>query len=334
MLSATAPLWAGRRHETFEAPTEAGLLRSIAAAFGITPSDPRYPALVNYYVALKAKPVVVLAGPATSGKERLACRLAEAIVGQHSEQRQVLAGHPWWATEPTGAIAQARWNELKLDVLAEEAAQPENRRRAYFACLRHISPAELDDLSNVASPPYPLYPPNVFIAATLDCAQPLEAGEDLLTIATVVWWPFTWPLPEEWPLARLNGKGARAFVKSAVRHMPTARRRLRRLFKTLAQPTHALVEVTGFLAEAGIALPPAAMGDAMGYLANAWSVEGVGLFQPPAASNVLIALDFVIAQTILTRALLQIAERPTLRDVLGGYLRDRFPHSAAFLAAI
>jgi hypothetical protein len=313
--------------------TEADLVRQLAGAFGLAPTDPQYPALVNYYVALKAKPVVVLVGPAGNGKRALARGVAEAIVGQSVDQCQALTGHPWWATGPDGATAHTRWNEIKLDALAEEAAEPKNRHRAYFACLQQISPAELDELSLSASRPYPMFPPNLFIAATLDHDMPPEMDDGLPAVATPVWWPAPWLQRNGWgrPKALAVDTG-RPLVKASVRRMATVRRRLRRLFSGLSQPTRALVEVTAILAGAGVRLPPGVMDDAMRYLANAWSAEGIGLFHPQPAGNLAVALDFVIAQTTLARCAGLLVDRPALRNALGAYLHNCFPYSAAWLA--
>ena len=325
-----------RQRATDNESPEVELIHRIAVGhFDLPLDDPRYPALVNYYVALRSKPIAVLVGPGGSGKEALASRVADAIVGRRAEKHQVLAGHPWWAREKVGATAHARWNELKLDALIAEATQPKNARRAYFVCLQHISPAELDEVAVSAAQPYPLLPPNLFIAATFDRDRPLAGDDELLSVASVIWWPWDWPPAANGREPRPVAPAAeRIFVKSSLRRASAARRRLRQVFGDITPPVRALVEVTAPLAKADIRLGPTAMDDAIRYLANAWSAEGVGLFDPQPSRNLTIALDFAIAQALVTRAMSCIGDRPAAGDMLGAILRDRYPHSAALLAAI
>lgn len=54
--------------------------------------------VVNYYVALKTKHLVVLAGPPDVDKMCLAQGLAEILVGWPSLQWCLFKAHPWWTT--------------------------------------------------------------------------------------------------------------------------------------------------------------------------------------------------------------------------------------------
>lgn len=82
--------------------------------------------LVNYYIALKTKRSVILAGPDDLDTMALARGLAEVLVGQPSLQLCVFQAHPWWSTN-TGApghfaVAHARFSNLKLLNMIEEAS--------------------------------------------------------------------------------------------------------------------------------------------------------------------------------------------------------------------
>ena len=123
------------------------LLRRAVTAAGI--GIGRLP-VANFYVALKSKPLLLLTGPAHSGKIALVENLGRILTGGTRLQCQMLVGHTWWAGR-SGAVelcteAQARLNAGKILALVEEASQPENTQRVYLACLSRISPAEVSGL--------------------------------------------------------------------------------------------------------------------------------------------------------------------------------------------
>jgi hypothetical protein len=116
----------------------------VTAEVGIQ-TDPV--SIVNFYVALKSKPLAILTGIAQSGKVALVRILAQALIGDDPWRCQMMSGHAWWAGQ-TGNVAlftdiQTRLNSDKVLNLIEEAGRPENARRVYIACLACISPAEL-----------------------------------------------------------------------------------------------------------------------------------------------------------------------------------------------
>jgi len=149
-------------------------------------SDPN--AIVNFYVALKSKPMAILIGPMNSGKITVVESLMRVLAGSETIQCQKMDGHAWWAAKSGNVAlftdAQTRFNTTKILSLVEEALQPENANRVFIACLTRISPAELFGFfSEVAfqvqherlmrlpyahlSEPMP-YPPNLFLIGTMD----------------------------------------------------------------------------------------------------------------------------------------------------------------------
>lgn len=104
-------------------------------------------AIANLYVALKSKPLVVLTGPAQSGKIALVQVLAQSLVERESLRVQMLTGHPWWAERSDGIAEHtrlhARFSTEKILSIIEEAGQPDNAHQVFIACLTQISPAEL-----------------------------------------------------------------------------------------------------------------------------------------------------------------------------------------------
>jgi hypothetical protein len=179
-------------------------LISTAVESGIQ-SDPS--AIVNFYVALKSKPMAILSGPMSSGKVALVENLMLILAGG-TIQCQKMEGHAWWAGE-SGNVGfctdtQTRFNTTKILCLAEEALQPENANRVFMACLTRISPAELNGFfSKVAfqiqherlmrlpyahlTEPLP-YPPNLFLIGTMDTDSFDWSNADLLSVATIIDW--------------------------------------------------------------------------------------------------------------------------------------------------
>jgi hypothetical protein len=166
--------------------------------------------VVNFYVALKSKPLAILMGPPGSGKVALVQSLAQVLVGDDPLRYQPMVGHARWASGSSNVTlfteAQSRFNDDKLLALVEDALRPENIvSRVFIACLTHISPAELIDLfAEVALQlrrgelsrlpsihlPEPLpFPPNVFLVGTLDATRWKWSHTDLLSKATIIQWP-------------------------------------------------------------------------------------------------------------------------------------------------
>ncbi len=167
-----------------ERQTVACLIKAVAQA-GVR-ADPI--AIVNFYVALKSKPLAILTGPAQSGKIALVQSLAQVLTGGDPLRCQMMVGHAWWARASREVAlfteAQTRFNTDKILALIEEAWKPENVNRVFLACLTRISPAELMGFfSEVAfqlrhgqimrlptahlSEPIP-YPSNLFLVGTMD----------------------------------------------------------------------------------------------------------------------------------------------------------------------
>jgi len=328
-------------------------LISTAGESGIQ-SDPN--AIVNFYVALKSKPMAILTGPMSRGKVALVESLMRVLTGGDPIQCQKMDGHAWWAGE-SGNVgfctdAQTRFNTTKILCLVEEALQPENARRVFMACLTRISPAELNGFfSEVAfqiqherlmrlpyahlTEPLP-YPPNLFLIGTMDTAAFDWSNVDLLSGATIIDWRAT-PVNESQPCPEATsvlGDSEDVFLESCIRNKKAACLKLHRVLGRHSQFLQPLFHIKDALAEYGVRISRLAMEQVIIYLANAWTREGYGLFDSEAKCNLAISLDWAMAQIVLRHAEVQLRDSAALRQRLQISLDGQFAHSKTFLEGL
>jgi len=310
---------------------------------------------VNFYVALKSKPLTILTGAAQSGKVALVESLAHLLTGGDYSQCQMLISHPYWATQsPQAAFFEEvhkRWNASKIFALIEEAWQPENADKVFHACLARITLAELTGFfSEVASQlrrghimrlpsihltkPVP-FPPNLSLIGTMDAVRFDGRDADLLSMATIIQWPDAQAEPDTdyHPPSQIAGAESE-FLHSRIRTEYTARRKLHRIMGWRLQVLQPLYQIAGLLREHAIRLPRSVIGEAIVYLANAWSRQGIGLFDPTTPCNAAIALDLAIAQTILPRITDVLRQSAAVRGQLKEILKEHSPHSLAFMGSL
>lgn len=311
--------------------------------------------IVNCYVALKSKPLTILAGPERSGKELLVKNLTQVLT-QDVWHNQRMLGHAWWA-EGTGnraefMEAQVRLNSSKILALIEEASLAQNRDRVFIGWLKRISPAELGSFFSelafqlehkrlIQLPSFYLSepiacPPNFSMLGTIDTPYVDWSDGNLLSQTTIIPWPAVAVSPPAGclPLVPAVPDAERVFLRSCIRSEELAFDRLHRTQGWRPHLMRPLVVVEDLLRHQQVDLPKCAVGEAMIYVANAWSQDGEGLFDPKPARNQSVALDFAIAQTLLMRACRAIRDSAVLRTRLAGALEGRFPHSLAFLRTL
>lgn len=310
---------------------------------------------INFYVALKSKPLTILAGPAQSGKVALVETLAHLLTGGDYSQCQMLIGHPHWADpNPQAAFlteAHTRWNASKIFALIEEAWQPENADKVFHACLARITLPELTGFfAEVAlqlrrgyivrlpsihlTKPVP-FPPNLSLIGTMDTAHYDWWDADLLSMATVIQWPDTQAELDTDHTQPSQVAGAESeFLRSRLRTEQAARCKLHRIMGWRLQVLQPLYKIAGLLREHAVRLPRSVIGEAIVYLANAWSRQGTGLFDPATPRNAAIALDLAIAQTILPRITDVLRQSAAVRAQLRDILKEHSPHSLTFMGSL
>lgn len=309
----------------------------------------RREAVVNYYVALKSKRFVILAGPDDVDKMRLAQDVAEALVGRSTLRWSCFQAHPWWATQ-TGApdyfaLAHARFNTLKLIDLIAMASGDEAQGIPFFAGIRRLSPAEMvcyfADLPRGclwradASTVHVRLPGNLYVTGTLDVGGDGEQGylldRDVRRYATVIRvghddLSFSGqPRRTSWPGVDCQ----RWFSRSAICRVDQARAKLARILPGDVEP---LAPLDGLRNNLGIAdLPPFVFEQALLYLANAFGSDGRGLFVEPAIENLIVAQDYVLVQSVLPHMIAQGSVTPESWDRMAATLAPRFPRASARL---
>lgn len=319
----------------------------VTAEVGLQ-SDPV--SVVNLYVALKSKPLAILTGMAQSGKVALVRILAQALIGDDPLRCQIMTGHAWWAGQ-TGNVAlfadmQTRLNSDKVLNLIEEAGRPDHAQRVYLACLTHISPAELTGffaefayqlqherimrLPSIHLTEPIVCPSNLLLIGTMDTERVECRDVALLNKTTLIRWS---AVASEFSVDRPTPVTPRAydgeFLSSCIRDESSARLKLLRILGNTSS-LRPMFQMADLLDRHAAPLPETVMGETAVYLANAWSKQGVGLFDRANSHNAAIAADLAIAQTILPHISPLLRSRPTLYDPVKQVLKS-FPRSLTIL---
>lgn len=297
-------------------------------------------------VTLKSTSLAILTGPSGSGKTAIIDALAATLTDAEPLHYQRLVGHTWWASGNRSAYttAQAQLTSAKLLALAEEAAQPENRDRIYWACLAHISPAEVmglmadlarqrqsGRLTGLAGTPRVDaidFPRNLWVTATFDtdrCGWAYDPGRT--GVASVEWPAVGWT-PKVSPQTTPAEPGDVArFLQSCTRDVHLACRRLSFILDSWSTAMAPLVQVATLLQPSG-SRSSAFLSDVLVYLSNAWSRNGQGLFDVDDHVNLALATDWAFALWLPSH-ITNPLQRVLLREVLPP---TRFPRAFAALA--
>jgi energy-coupling factor transporter ATP-binding protein EcfA2 len=306
--------------------------------------------VANFYVALKHRRMAVLAGPPGSGKAALVESLANLLTGSNGLQRQVALGHARYAGVGTAnSILINMHTRLITDkflFLLNEALKPENAQRVFIVGMTHISPAELlSFFTEVAyqiqhnqimrigdthlSSPIP-FPSNLLLIGTLDTTDFDDWDEDLLSGATVIEWHGDMPVPESavTPVFQIPGL---EFLRSSLRNSQKACKKLLSIIAGNQHPLKVVMLVQDVLQSHGLGFLPDLLDDVILYLANAWSAQGNGLFNPSLSRNLAVASDLAVAQLVLPHYFMALRSSETLQADLCSILGDHLPRSRKYL---
>ena len=306
--------------------------------------------LANLFIALKTKPLAILAGPEASGKEVLVEKLVSILSGRGKNklQLQKLTGHPWWARGDNlaGLVEiQTRFTSEKVMSIFEEVQQSQNSDQAFLICFARISPAELQNfftdlafqihnnrimrLSDVHfTEPVP-FPSNLFIIGTMDTDGNRWHEPDLLSKASVIQ-TGKYNLSLSTPPRKVSSINVRDLI-SPIREPNLAYKRLKSLLAGEKQPFERYFQIQEILHNHNVSTQDKLMDEGVIYLANAWSSSGEGLFTPNLRANFEIATDMLISQLLLPCIQDALQKSSGLRQALMNVLRLYYPFSRMVL---
>lgn len=303
--------------------------------------------VVTFFVALKAKPLVIVVGPGGTGKVSLVRNAASALGSGDIFRYQEMVGHAWWSAGCSLlAQAQARFNVEKILAFAEETLLCRDSGRLRMACLAHISSAEMTLIFAELAPqirrgwvrkiggnilprraPFPM---NLTLVGTLDDGP--THGWDLALfpqVAVVQWSPERPRLPIV-PSAGIPAQSLGLPLRSlSVRTAHAASRKLRQIRGYPPDGLKPVIQLARSLEGSSMPAPSRIIGEVLIFVANAWSFDGVGLFDRDPEHNLMLAVDAAFASSILPHvASLLTASSDASRRSLEANLAD-FPRALA-----
>jgi hypothetical protein len=308
--------------------------------------------VANFLVALKSKPLIILASPPDTAKETIVEAFSTVLIGNDSTRYQAMTGHPWWANQTedvaTYTATQSRFNTLKLESILEEAGLSENQGRFFIAELKKISPGELEEyFSEIAfqirhgqlmrlptshfSEPVP-FPSNLSIIGTMDTNNFNWLDHDLLSQTTILQCaPFK---SLAVPLFRdITGDPMRekSLIQSSIRDPQQAFRKLFGMLRKFSSALLPFLQVKKILEKDFSTYSGNLLAEGIIYLANSWSFTGLGLFDDDTRKNLQIATDLAITQSLLLPCSEKITHSESLQIKLHKVLDNHFPHSIAYI---
>ena len=267
--------------------------------------------LMELYIALKSKPVAILVGPAGSGKLAAGRALGSRLAKADDTCFQQMVGHAWWASRSAGVAlfteAQQRFNREKMLAMIEEDAAAPDGERLRVALLSRISPAEWSEMAGLTtlvapeiSWPVPGVDPRgravsrgILLIATADIAAPAPWDPELLRTVSILSWgrhdEGSSPGDSAWPREE-----AVRFEREIVRSPRSALRRLRGLAGWRDERLRPLLAIARAMRSCGVPQTDCAAGEALIYLANAWTGRGDGLLAPSFEENLRCALRLAV----------------------------------------
>jgi hypothetical protein len=259
-------------------------------------------------------------------------------------------GHAWYAGgSPVNTVLVDMHSRLiteKLLFVIEEALLPENARHIFVIGLTHISPAELlsfftevayqiqhGQITHIGNAhltePVP-FPPNLLLIGTMDTMDFDWWDEDLISGTTVIDWRGNTTCLQPMVVSELSDPGCE-FLHSNLRNNRKAYEKLLSVVASIRQPLQIIMLIRNILQGHRLEFFPALQDEVILYLANAWSQQGNGLFNPSSSNNLTIASDLALKQLVLPRYLEAISSSETLQAKLHTVLDEHLPLSSAFL---
>ncbi|OJX40273.1 MAG: hypothetical protein BGO78_14995 [Chloroflexi bacterium 44-23] len=308
--------------------------------------------VINFLIALKSKPFIILTGPPESAKEKLVEDFNNILIGKDTHQYQTMIGHPWWAAKSINVIEnirfQSRFNTFKLELLLEEAVLFHNKNRIFIATMTKISRGELLEYFTETAfqlrhgqimrlpgshffEPIP-FPTNLSIIGTLDSSDFSWVDSDLLPQTTILPCLFISNSSSRNLKATMNQTSfQKVLLQSSIRSPQQAFKKILKVTNTLSQALLPFLQITQILRKELSRYAGNFLTEGMIYLANSWSQTGNGLFSKDPRENLQFALDLAIIQSLFLPCTDKISQSKNLQDNLHKILGNKFPNAAAYL---
>ncbi|MBA3470623.1 MAG: ATP-binding protein [Herpetosiphonaceae bacterium] len=307
--------------------------------------------VIDYVVALRSSPFVLLFGPSGQGKTELARLLAQALVSPFDEQ--YIYVNLGIASEGTSFVhLQDRFGWLKFVEILETAATSANAHRVFFLCLDNLRPADVmtyfsmlvhgsDNIQRLAIRGYPAdywpsVPDNVIITGTLDAAQPIDAEQStLLAQINCVY------VQPQWLQASIQTVSThqrmapigfqRLLLQHTLRSDEAVGTRLRTLLgDDLEEFWQPPAELAAIMWQAGLTYDEAWRSAMLRSVANSFTHTGQGVFVPDdVVTNAHFALVFALTRQMMLRLWEHKQYQRQLEQILKYHL-DQLPPVSSF----
>lgn len=281
--------------------------------------------LINYYIALKTNPFVVLTGYEGAGRAAFATAFAAALVGRQSGQVVTIGSDRWARRYSQSSYYRGIHERFGVSQYLEtlhEAAAPENSGKVYLLILKGLTAEELDlylnrlvrpgrhgerylALPGIPETEQPLAPTNCFITATMHPLRSARPGdlEVIRHAGRIEFVPDLRHAPAA-PALPLPPVGLqRVMLRAICRDPRQARARLAAILgPAWLRRLGPSAEVARLLVEEGVSVPRDVNDIVLPYVANSFDEEGRGLLDPfDAWRNACRAYDVEIVQRLLWR---------------------------------
>ncbi|WP_341281115.1 AAA family ATPase [Paenibacillus sp. FSL H8-0537] len=135
-------------HQKQEDNQISGMLKRIKHYIAHQGFQYPYNLIENFYLSLKTKPFVILAGISGTGKTKLIQKFAEALgATEANAQFTLIPVRPDW-NDPSDLIGYkdlgGTFRRGKLTYVLESASEPENWQKPYFVCLDEMNLARVE----------------------------------------------------------------------------------------------------------------------------------------------------------------------------------------------
>ncbi len=302
--------------------SEHGLLAQVSgycAAVGYTlPSL----LLIDYWIALKSSPFVVLFGPSGVGKTELARLFAQALVEPADEQ--YIYVNMGLASEVEAMVdLHDRFGWMKFMEVLETAGTAANAGRVFFLCLDNLRSVDIETyfsllvqnpdeeaprlaLRGIQPQFWPAVPPNVVLTGTLDAEPPVNFVNSIVGRASGVYVQPQW-LRSEQPVFQRKRRIAplgyqRLVMQSAIRTEKAATACLTEYLGDLDEALQIPADLQAILWQSGLTYDQAWRSATLRAVANSFTRDGQGLFVPSnRRTNARFALVWSMARQMMLR---------------------------------